>query len=437
MYNFSLFSAKLLKKNEINEGFLGNMQYFCIMKRNKLFFNPFFAFFLSFFIFTGEILAAEPSTDDSSADSTATDPMDGLQFYLLTCEPHDQVYSLYGHTALRVMDTVRGMDVAVNWGVFDPTKEYFVARFVLGLTDYMMATTDFQDFLREYAYYGSAVHQQHLNLTANEKQQLMLLLMDNARPENVVYRYNFYYNNCTTRARDLVLQAIDGEVRYTNPVYATVTLRSLIHDKTQHHPWARFGNDILLGLGSDRHTTRQEQEFIPDVLMKDFSAAVILKNGTQRPLVDTTTVVLQSGTPYVDDTPTCPLSPTQLAIVYLCAILSLLVTQALTHKKLLWVEYFLLLPYPVAGILLFIMLFSKHPTVAVNIQILIFNVLLFYLTLPKARWKYRWHAVLILCICFFVGNAIQSYAEGINVMALTLCLVAMKNILWEKHKFLA
>ena len=121
---------------------------------------------------------------------------DSIQVSLLTCQPHDEVYSLYGHTAIRVEDPAKNLDVAVNYGVFDFNTDNFVLKFVFGKTDYMMGIFDFKDFLYEYRYWGSGVYQQHIDLTTAEKAVFMHLLAENAKPQNVVYRYNFYYNYC-------------------------------------------------------------------------------------------------------------------------------------------------------------------------------------------------------------------------------------------------
>ena len=108
------------------------------------------------------------------------------------------------------------MDVAINWGVFDASQPNFVAKFVLGFTNYTMAIVPTDYFLREYEYYGSSVYQQRLNLTEAEKTRIMKALDDNYRPENRVYRYNYIYDNCTTRARDIILSNIDGKIHGTD-----------------------------------------------------------------------------------------------------------------------------------------------------------------------------------------------------------------------------
>lgn len=372
-------------------------------------------------------------------DSVAKSELDDVEISLLTCQPHDQVYSLYGHTALRICNNRTGEDVAVNYGVFDTSKDFFVMRFLFGLTDYMMATYDFADFLAEYRYYGSGVYQQRLNLTTEQKARMLSILAENAKPENVVYRYNFYYNNCTTRIRDIIFEATpDATVFFERTQSATETFRDLIHEKNEEHRWARFGNDMILGMGSDVVATPHECEFIPDRLMKHLDQWEISNGdseGTRRPLVDTAYWVLQPGVPYKATDNDFPMTPTQCAILLLCVIMSLIIVERLIAKKELpWMYSPFMFACGCVGVILFLMLFSKHPTVNINLQILIFNPLMFTLISPKACRKYGWHVVLALCLLLFAGNLLQDYAEGVNIVACALSMVSVNRIVGFRKK---
>lgn len=403
------------------------------MKRDISLFKSFFACAFMLFFSMGSVSAQRLSGDVSALDS--------VDISLLTCQPHDEVYSLYGHTSIRVQDHNNGDDYAVNFGVFDFSSDYFVLRFLFGLTDYMMAIYDFDKFVAEYRSYGSGIYEQHINMSNEEKAAFLHKLSENARPENVVYRYNFVYNNCTTKARDLILSALDGSVQYKPTVLqrGERSLRQLIHTKNDDYRWAKFGNDIVLGVGADANTTYDERQFLPDVLKNDFdSASVLLPDGTSKVLVDDARWVLPPGTPSCPDgMGKFPLSPKTMAILFFCAILSLcLVEIFLLKRTLLWLEYCIILLYGLAGVILGAMIFSKHPTVNVNLQILILNPLFIVLMLPRLRFKWKWHIVLVCIILFFTGNAIQSYAEGMNIMALALLVLAIKGLLFGRYKHL-
>lgn len=442
---FLQFDAKLLKKNEINEGFLRNISYFCIVKRKIALFKTFLACVTLLLGCFTQVLASEAPTSGATPSDTLrkADPMDSVEVSLLTCQPHDEVYSLYGHTAIRVQDHRNGQDFAVNYGCFDSTADYFVLRFIFGLTDYMMGIFSFDDFRAEYRFYGSEVRQQRINLTPAEKRAFLAELAKNAQPENVVYRYNYYYNNCTTRARDIIFSSINGKID-NNATAAElnrrgkITFRDLIHEKTPDHLWARFGNDILLGVGSDRKATFEQQQYIPDVLMGDFDNYTITNaDGTIRPLVDSAYVVVEAGTPYHPDGADFPLSPSTCALIVLCVILAYVaLTKWLqrngnekTVKIISWIDYAWCVLYALPGIVLTAMIFSQHPTVSLNLQILMFCPLWFVLACPRCRWKYRWHLMMACLVLFFLGNIMQQYAEGMNIMALGLFAIVCKNML--------
>ena len=365
---------------------------------------------------------------------------DSIQVYLMTCEPHDEIYSLYGHTAIRIVNSQNDMDIAVNYGAFDSSESNFVLRFVFGLTDYMMMVYNYSDFLAEYRYFGSAVHQQHINMTSEEKRVFMAALAESVQPENIKYRYNYFYNNCTTKARDIILGAISGEKVVERPDDNPLTYRELIHQKTADSPWAEWGNDFLLGVLADVKTTNYEAEFIPDRLMSDFNhTAVVDFDGNRRRLVDEDKVVLQSGVPHFEPMKGFPLRPLEVF-----SILSVLIVVWSIAKKFFTklstvnyqlstvIDYAFCCLYAVPGILLFCMLFSQHPTVSLNFQILIFNPLLFWLAHPKCRVPRRWEIILGCVVLFLVLGLVQSYAEGVIMLGCALGCLALSNIKLQK-----
>ena len=152
---------------------------------------------------------------------------DSLQFSLLTCAPGEMVYELFGHTAIRCRNFTKGTDLVYNYGMFDFDTPNFVMRFVRGETDYMLGVVPFDYFEREYAFRGSAVKEQVLALEEYETHWLDSLLRDNYLPENRVYRYNYFYDNCTSRARDRIEQALNGDVMYP-PGVKGATFRSWV-----------------------------------------------------------------------------------------------------------------------------------------------------------------------------------------------------------------
>ena len=410
--------------------------YFCTVKRNICFFLRVPLCILMFFF--GGVL---PSFSDEERVAPSKD-IDNVEISLLTCQPHDEVYSLYGHTAIRVHNKLTGDDIAVNYGVFDPTIDFFVLRFIFGLTDYSMGICSYQDFLDEYKRWGCGVYEQRINMNQRQKQAFMDALMRNARPENVVYRYNYFYNNCTTKARDIILEGVEiapltnnigdtsAEVickRLSPLQQGKRSFRDLVRMKTADHPWAQWGNDLLLGVAADANTTYGEREFLPEVLAADFDESRVVYHGSRwsKPLVDTAYWALQPGKPRKNpDDVNFPLSPFHVSLValFVSIVFFILLECFVIKKPLLWVHYSVCCLYAFIGIFIFLMLFSQHPTVRVNFQILIFNPLFFIFALPKFMKGWGKYAILTSILLFFAGNILQTYAEGVNILALSLLI---------------
>lgn len=293
---------------------------------------------------------------------------DSIQVSLMTCSPGTEVYSLYGHTALRVKDYTLGRDWVFNYGVFSFSQPHFILNFVLGKCDYMVDAVTYEDFLREYEYRGSSVTEQVLNLTTDEANRILNNLVLNMQPENQTYRYNFLYNNCTTKVRDMIEGSLDGEVVY-QPQLPAQTFRQILHVYTAGYDWPEVGDDLLLGQEVDTVVTDRASMFAPLRLMNYADSATIRDyQGHERPLVLTTRQVLaQRDQAY---TPPFPLSP-QMCAWLLLAFSVLVALAEYRFRRQLWIYDLLLMPAQgVAGLLLtFMFLFSEHPGVSSNWQI--------------------------------------------------------------------
>ena len=375
--------------------------------------------FRTFFLLSAVLLTPQQVFADEKAEDT---PPDSIEVSLLTCQPHDEVYSLYGHTALRWHDLRTGLDIAFNWGVFNFKAPHFVARFVFGLTDYELGAYPYNIFQKEYQHFGSMVTEQVLNLNGEEIMRLEGLLQQNLQPENRVYRYNYFYNNCTTKARDIIEQCVNGEVKYAEREDFTPSYRDMVHEMTRNKRWSQWGNDLLLGIKADQPTTLREQEFLPHNLMYDFDRAQIYENGGYRPLVKERRIAVPAGVQIINKE--FPLSP-MFSFMALLAIGIVLFAIQWKRRRLfiLW-DALLMVISGIIGVVLFLMLFSQHPTVSLNLQFILFNPIHWLFLWPVIRRKKTiyWKILAVLCVLFLIGGLFQSYAEGIWILALCLLL---------------
>ncbi len=350
---------------------------------------------------------------------------DSIRFSLLTCAPGSEIYSLFGHTALRYENLTRGQDLVFNYGMFSFNTPNFVYRFVKGETDYQLGITPYPHFEGQYAYRGSSVWQQELNLTAAEKLKLARLLEENYRPANRTYRYNYFYDNCTTRARDRFEQCIDGKVVY--PERETEkTFREILHEYTRGHEWSELGIDLCLGSEADEPIDLRKQMFAPFYMLEAAKTAVIVnEDGTRRPLVLSETKIVDVEPE--ESEPGFPLSPMTCALL----LLALSVVMAILQYrigKVFWVwDVVLFGAQGVAGcIIAFLFFFSVHPTVGSNLLILLFNPLpLLYLPVMVYRAikgkKDPYHCINVSFLTIFV-IIMPAVRQMFNVTVVPLAL---------------
>ena len=342
---------------------------------------------------------------------------DRIQISLLTCSPGKEVWAQYGHTAIRYYDKESGEDLAINYGIFSLDQTYFIPRFVLGMTDYRMGVQPMDMFLAQYSYEGRGVVEQILNLSVDDKEVIYKALQENMKPENVVYRYNYFFDNCTTRARDMLVNHLHGKVVYP-PAEEDATFRSMIHKWNNKYEWSQFGEDLLLGVNADRKTTKSEQQFLPENLRSDFDKARY--NG--KPLVKETNILLDAETEVAE--PAFPLSPLSIALIF--AVISLVMMLfSYRRQQVYWAwDLALMLTSGLMGIIFFVMIFSQHPCVSLNFILLFFNPLpLFFLysTIKKKKviWWKIWGALIILGL---FGSLFQEIPLPILIVASFLLL---------------
>ena len=383
------------------------------MKQKNIFFRRFTLLLLGFLSLT-EVTAHKDYKPEYLAQ------FDSVEVSLLTCSPHEEIYSLYGHTALRWHDLNKGDDIAFNWGVFDFRKPFFVGRFVFGLTDYELGAYPYPLFRQEYMKYGSSITEQVLDLRPEEKMALKEALIKNLQPENKVYRYNYFYDNCSLRPRDLIERCINGKVKYAPREDYQPTYREMVHSCVRNHPWAAFGNDMLLGLKADLKTDLRQQEFLPSNLMYDFDRATIYADGEYRPLVKERRIALQAGVQMIEED--FPLTPTQCAWILFIVSVGIALIEWKQNKRLKYWDALLMLVQGLAGCVLFVMIFSQHPTTSLNLQLLLLNPLpLFFIPAVLRRRNTRWWIILAAMIVLFaIGSFFQHYAEGMMIVALSL-----------------
>ena len=365
--------------------------------------------------------------------STNASSMDRVRISLLTCAPGSEIYALFGHSAIRYENPDQQEDWVFNYGMFSFKDPNFVMRFVKGETDYQLGVIPFAYFEAEYAMRGSSVYQQVLNLTNDEKELLVNLLKENYLPANRVYRYNYFYDNCTTRARDKIEESIQGKVIYPKNE-KEVSFRDILHEFMVDSHWSEFGIDLCLGSEADQPIDERKQMFAPFYMLGAARGAMIHRGDTVVPLVLEEVKIVDA---VLEDEPAFPLSP------IFCSLLLLLVTMVVVawsirkgRSCLAWNVLLFFLQGIGGCIIAFLFFFSLHPTVGSNWLLMLFNPLpllylpvLIYRGIKGKKDPYHWYNLVCLTSFMILMPFLpQEFNPTVLPLALSLILVSVGHL---------
>lgn len=337
--------------------------------------------------------AQSVSSDTAKTQRQTAATQDSVAISLLTCTPGPLVYELYGHTAIRVKETGRRQsDWVFNYGTFSFEQPHFMWRFMLGQTDYQLGVVPYSIFYDAYVREGRGIDEQVLNLSNTEAKRLVDALSNNLLPQNATYRYNFFYDNCTTRAMAMIERAVDGKVVWPKGD-KDKSLRSIVDEFSEVSPWNRFGQNLLLGSEADDEADVQKQMFAP-VYAERFmeNALVKLADGSTHHLAAPVRTLLPA-LPMSNDT--FPISPMWMfgTLLAFTVIISLV---EYTRRKFYWqYDVLLYLAQGLTGcIIAFLFFFSAHPAVGSNWLVAMFN------PLPLVFFAWYMKAAVTKCRCW-------------------------------------
>lgn len=374
------------------------------------------------------------------ADAQSLLVNDSAQISLITCSPGPEVYEKFGHTAIRYVDPSTHQDIVFNYGIFDFNQPGFYYKFVKGETYYMLGVYDTQLFLPQYALRNSQVTEQVLNLTREEKQRLMDALFQNYMPENRNYLYNFVFDNCSTRPRDRILQLFkEKQIKYNHPD-DNRTFREWVAEYAGSKTWLMVGIDLVFGKDADKTASKWQTMFLPEVLSREFSRVQVMQNDSVlRPLIKSETILIAKK----ENPEKSGLFQEPVFATLLILIVGVIITIYEFRKKrnLKIFDSLLMLVTGLAGVIIFyLMFFSIHPLVKMNVNLLWCNPLNIILGVMIWNKKLKtlviaWQFVnMILFLTVLVAGAISIQILNVAFIPL-IVLLLIRSLAWSQNKW--
>jgi hypothetical protein len=327
---------------------------------------------------------------------------------LVTADPGEELYSLFGHSAIRVKDTVNSQDLVFNYGTFNFNTPNFYMKFTRGKLLYMLSIQQFDRFKRSYEYEKRDLKEQILNLTQDQKQAIFQFLLWNYQPENRYYKYDFFFDNCATRIRDVFIDELPGLNFQFEYVKEGASFRDLIDEYLIYQPWSDFGIDIALGLPTDQIADPSQYMFLPDYMYLAFEKATISAP-------DASKVNFVSSTKTIYDAPARPYQASKItdpiSVFGFVFILVLIATFYCFRKKWngRWIDVILFSVVGITGlIIVFLWFFTDHIATKGNLNII---------------WAFPLHLPMVWLLLFKkFRNASRKYFK---VVSLVLVLFLM------------
>ncbi len=344
---------------------------------------------------------------------------DEAEISVLTIGPGSSLNDSFGHSAFRIKDIAKGTDLVFNYGVYDFDAPYFILKFAQGKLNYLIGGNYYEDFYQDYISQNRTIQEQVLNASQSEKQKLYDYLINNYKPENRRYLYDFFYDNCATKIKDVTNIALNNTIQFTPPKdFKQQTFRELIHSNLNRNSWGCFGIDLALGSVIDRKATPEEHMFLPKYIYKFFENATI-KNTDASLIKESNVLYKKIDTPVENHFFTSP-----LFVFTIIGLLIVFITYKdfKQHKQSVWLDVTLFSLTGIIGVIILLLWFAtNHHGTHQNYNLLwacVLNIFVIGQLFRKkiSTWFVKYLKFLIMLLCLLTLHwiiGVQIFAIGL------------------------
>ncbi|WP_299114661.1 DUF4105 domain-containing protein [uncultured Winogradskyella sp.] len=338
---------------------------------------------------------------------------------VLTFGPGTNLNDAFGHNAFRIKDRAQGIDLVYGYGGYDFEAPNFYLKFAQGKLNYLISRKKFSDIFQLYRYYDRTIDEQTLNFDQDQKQKLYNYLDNNYKPENRRYLYDFFYDNCATKIRDVTNSSASQGIRFSEiKDEEKKTFRTLIHEQVGLNTWGSFGIDIALGSIIDKQATSAEQMFLPKYIFKNFENAQI----GSKTLVKGTNTIYKSRHNKGYKTNLFFSSPIVIMSILSALIIYLTYRDYKSKKRTKWLDVILFGITGIIGVALLLLWFgTDHTATGYNYNLLwAFPINLFVIGQLFKKQTKNWFRSYIKFLIIMLALMIMHWFIGIQVFAIAL-----------------
>lgn len=344
---------------------------------------------------------------------------ENAEISVLTVGPGNELNDAFGHSAFRIKDASRGLDVVYGYGQYDFDSPNFYLKFAQGKLDYLINKSEFNKFYQYYIYFNRSIKAQVLNLSQVEKQKLYDFLINNYKPENRRYLYEFFFDNCATKIKEVTNTSVNNSITFNKPKdFEDATFRTLIYQNVKKNSWGSFGIDLALGSVIDRQATPEEHMFLPENIYRFFEVATI--GDGNKPLVSQNHILFNKKEKYVSTS--FLTSPLFIIGLIGCFIIFITYKDYKNGKRSNWLDVSLFSITGIIGVVILLLWFATdHTGTHQNYNLLwafvlnIFVIGQLFRKTPSA-WFTKYLKFLVIMLCLLTLH----WCIGVQVFAIGL-----------------
>ena len=336
---------------------------------------------------------------------------------VLTMGPGTNLNDSFGHSAFRISDTNQKIDVVYNYGVYNFDTPNFYLKFVKGQLMYQLDRTDFSFFYQHYSDQDRWIKEQVLNLTIKEKQELFDFLQKNYLPENRNYIYDFFFENCATRIRDVLAGILKNKLVIDESFVSDIhTFRQLIQKNVHWNSWGSFGMDLAIGAVVDRNASSWEHQFLPEYIFKALEKGKIKRGLEAIDLVKKTSILNKKKAK--EKSETFLISPFFIISLLAFIILGVTLKDYQNNSRNRWMDSGLYALTGIIGVFLILLWFATDHFATQNNYNLLWAIplsLFFVIEIAKKNPKYwlkkyiMFQILMLLLLSIHWITGVQSY----------------------------
>jgi len=307
-----------------------------------------------------------------------------IEISLLTCSSGRETFSAWGHSAIRVIDKTAKIDIVYNFGIFDFNTPNFYGKFVKGRLKYQLGAHNTYRFYKSYEQENRQITEQKLTISEEDKIKIIRRLEYLYQPENRYYLYRFAGKNCTTELRDLILKNVSTDFK---TIPTNKTQREQLNEFLDGRLWLKFSMSLIMGYEIDKKIDSYESMFLPNYLCKELRNIKV----NNKSIIEKE----QIFNPVNDQYHSYPILANPILIFSILLVIVLLF-------KTKYIKNSILIITGITGLLILVVsLYTEHPELQYNLNILWLNPFYILLTF-KFNYKPKFKLYLIYVVQFLI-----------------------------------